>query len=59
LNGNAPKFVTLVLGQISLDGQVQVLSGLQASDRVVVYSEKEINAKTRIKIVSSLVAQQP
>ena len=59
LNGNAPKFVTLVLGQISVDGQVQVLSGLQASDRVVVYSEKEINAKTRIKIVSSLVAQQP
>ena len=59
LNGKAPKFVPLVLGQISLDGQVQVLSGLQASDRVVVYSEKEINTQTRIKIVSSLVATQP
>ena len=59
LNGNAPKFVALVLGQTSLDGQVQVLSGLQASDRVVVYSDKEINAQTRIKIVSSLVATQP
>jgi HlyD family secretion protein len=47
------------LGQTSLDGQVQVLSGLQASDRVVVYSDKEINAQTRIKIVSSLVATQP
>ncbi len=59
LNGNAPKFVALGLGQISLDGQVQVLSGLQAIDRVVAYSEKEINAKTRIKIVTSLVAQRP
>jgi hypothetical protein len=36
-----------------------VLSGLQASDRVVAYSEKEINTQTRIKIVSSLMAQQP
>ena len=59
LNGNTPKFVALGLGQASLDGQVQVLSGLQASDRLVVYSEKEINTRTRIKIVSSLVAQQP
>ena len=59
LNGNAPKFVALGWGQISLDGQVQVLSGLQAIDRVVAYSEKEINAKTRIKIVTSLVAQRP
>lgn len=59
LTDNAPKFVALGLGQTSLDGQVQVLSGLQTSDRVVVYSEKEINTQTRIKIVPSLVAQQP
>jgi len=59
LNGNAPKFVALGLGQTSLDGQVQVLSGIKASDRVVVYSEKEINIQTRIKIVTKLVAQKP
>jgi len=47
------------LGQGSLDGQVQVLEGLKAGDEVVVYSEKELSASTRIKVVESLAGRQP
>ena len=47
------------LGQSSLDGQVQVLEGLKAGDEVVVYSEKELSAGTRIKVVESLAGRQP
>jgi hypothetical protein len=45
--------------QSSLDGQVQVLEGLKAGDEVVVYSEKELSAGTRIKVVESLAGRQP
>jgi HlyD family secretion protein len=56
---NTPKFVVLRLGQSSLDGRVQVLAGLSINDRIVAYSEKEINAKSRIEAVSSLVELKP
>jgi HlyD family secretion protein len=56
---NTPKFVVLRLGQPSLDGRVQVLAGLSINDRIVAYSEKEINAKSRIEAVSSLVELKP
>jgi HlyD family secretion protein len=56
---NTPKFVVLRLGQASLDGRVQVLAGLSINDRIVAYSEKEINAKSRIEAVSSLVELKP
>ena len=56
---NTPKFVVLRLGQTSLDGRVQVLAGLSINDRIVAYSEKEINAKSRIEAVSSLVELKP
>jgi hypothetical protein len=45
--------------QSSLDGQVQVLEGLKAGEEVVVYSEKELSAGTRIKVVESLAGRQP
>ena len=56
---SGPKFVPLRLGQTSLDGQVQVLEGLQAGAQIVVYSEKEITAKSRIQLVSSLAESAP
>ena len=56
---NTPKFVVLRLGQTSLDGRVQVLAGLSINDRIVAYSEKEINAKSRIEAVPSLVELKP
>jgi HlyD family secretion protein len=56
---SGPKFVPLRLGQTSLDGQVQVLEGLQAGAHIVVYSEKEVTAKSRIQVVSSLAERTP
>ena len=56
---SGPKFVPLRLGQTSLDGQVQVLEGLQAGAQIIVYSEKEITAKSRIQLVSSLAERAP
>jgi HlyD family secretion protein len=53
------KFVALRLGQSSLDGRVQVLGGLQAGDQVVVYSEKDVGAKSRIEVVTSLPGAGP
>lgn len=53
------RFARLRLGQISLDGQVQVLDGLKPDSRVVVYSEKEVDARSRIQVVQSLAPNQP
>ena len=59
LEGGKLHFVPVRLGQNSLDGQEQVLEGLKAGDDVVVYSEKELSAGTRIKVVGSLAGRQP
>ena len=59
LDGGKPQFAPVRLGQASLDGQVQVLEGLKAGDEVVVYSEKELSAGSRIKVVESLAGRQP
>ncbi|MEQ1660114.1 MAG: efflux RND transporter periplasmic adaptor subunit, partial [Hylemonella sp.] len=48
------RFAPLQLGETSLDGQVRVLDGLQPGAAVVVYSEKEIGADSRIKVVPTL-----
>ena len=43
------------LGANSLDGQVQVLEGLQAADIVVAYSQRELTAGARVQVVDALV----
>ena len=52
-------FVAVRVGLASLDGQVQVLDGLNAGDQVVAYSEKELTADTRIKIVDAISGTSP
>jgi HlyD family secretion protein len=52
------RFAPLRLGQTGLDGQVQVLDGLKVGNQVVVYSEKEVDAKSRIQVVKSLPGQK-
>jgi len=59
LEGGKLQFAPVRLGQISLDGQVQVLDGLQAGDAVVTYSEKELTGTMRIKVVETLTGRQP
>ena len=48
-------FAPVKLGASSLDGQVQVLDGLPVGAQVVVHSEKELTAGSRVKVVDSLV----
>ena len=52
-------FVPVRLGTSSLDGQVQVLNGLQAGDTVVVYSQKAVTAGARVQVVDALVKPAP
>jgi HlyD family secretion protein len=52
-------FAPVRLGQSSLDGQVQVLEGLQTGDAVVVFSEKELSERSRIKVVDELIGRAP
>lgn len=61
LTNDAPEFVKVTLGASSLNGQVQVLGGVQAEDRVVAYSEKTLTNGARIKVVDHLFkpAAQP
>lgn len=59
LDGDSLRLVLVRLGVSSLDGRVQVLDGLKAGDRVIVYSEKPLSAGSRIKVVDSLTGTAP
>lgn len=58
IEGTALRFAPVRLGQASLDGKVQVLEGIEAGSDVVVYSEKELGAASRIRVVESLAGQR-
>ncbi|MBK7421871.1 MAG: efflux RND transporter periplasmic adaptor subunit [Propionivibrio sp.] len=59
LEGGKLHFAPVRIGQTSLDGQVQVLEGLKAGDEVVVFSEKDLSANSRIKVVDTLAGSKP
>jgi len=52
-------FVPVKLGRSDLDGRVQVLGGLQAGERLVVYSEKALTAHSRIHVVERIPGVAP
>lgn len=54
-----PRFVAVKTGARDLDGRVQILDGLKAGSEVVVYSERELAATSRVKVVPALAGQQP
>ncbi|NMG27669.1 efflux RND transporter periplasmic adaptor subunit [Aromatoleum evansii] len=54
----AAAFVPVRTGETALDGRVAVLDGLQAGDRVVVHSERELEAGDRVSPTESLVPVQ-
>lgn len=54
-----PRFVAVKAGARGLDGRVQILDGLKVGDEVVVYSERELAAASRVKAVPSLPGQKP
>jgi HlyD family secretion protein len=55
LHGDQTEYAAVKLGAQSLEGQVQILSGLSKDDRVVIYSEKALKTGARIKVVDALV----
>lgn len=55
LKDGKPEFAPVQLGTQSLDGQVQVLKGLEKTDRVVIYSQKALTSGARVSVVESLV----
>jgi HlyD family secretion protein len=55
MEADQPTLAKVRLGAQSLDGQVQVLEGLNAGDRVVVYSQKALTPGARVQVVDALV----
>ena len=53
------EFAPVTLGVADLNGHVQVLSGLNVGDQVVLYSEKPLNARSRIHVVERLTKAAP
>lgn len=51
---NALGFAPVQTGIQTLEGQVEILSGLQAGDQVVTYASKVLDAASKIKVVDSL-----
>lgn len=48
------RFTPVKIGAAGLDGQMQIVEGLNADDEIVVYSERDLFDESRIKIVDSL-----
>lgn len=59
LGADGLRFAPLVLGQADLDGQVQVQSGLKEGVRIVVYSEKELSARSNTHVVDRITKGAP
>jgi RND family efflux transporter MFP subunit len=53
------RFVPVMLGVADLDGRIQVLQGLNAGDRVALYSQRRLDAHSRIKVVDRLPGVLP
>lgn len=52
-------FVPVTTGAEGLDGTVQILEGLQVGDQVVVYSERDLAAGSRVTVVPALRGSAP
>jgi HlyD family secretion protein len=59
IRDNALHFAPVRVGAGDLDGRVQILDGIQAGDRVVVYSRRALTARSRIQVVAQLEGASP
>lgn len=48
------EFVPVTLGMSDLDGQIQVTSGIQPGERILVYSKERINGQRPVRLVERL-----
>lgn len=53
------RFTPVTLGVANLDGRVQVREGLKIDDRIVVYSARILNLRSRIHVVDQLQGVKP
>jgi len=53
------EFRPVITGRADLDGRVQVMQGLTIGDQVVVYGEKVLTPRSRIRVVKRLVEMTP
>lgn len=53
------RFVAIETGATDLDGNVQIRKGLKAGDRVVLYSENALTARSRIHVVKQMPGVSP
>lgn len=59
LHGGDKHFTPVTLGATDLDGHVQIKSGLETVDRIVVYSEKALTSHSRIHVVDRIPGITP
>ncbi len=55
----ALRFTPVKVGANELDGRTQILDGLKPGDRVVLYSQRALTARHRIKVVTRLAGGTP
>jgi RND family efflux transporter MFP subunit len=53
------RFAPVRLGETDLDGQVQILDGLEVGAQVVVYSQRALGTRSRVKVVERLPGVAP
>lgn len=54
VDDGSPRFVSVKLGAADLDGHVQIAEGLKVGERIVVYSDRALDRRSRIQIVERL-----
>ena len=59
LENDKLRFMPIKVGATDLDGRVQILEGLKAGERVVVYSQRALGSRSRVKIVERLEGVSP
>ncbi len=59
LAGEDLMFTPVTLGRSDLDGRVQISQGLSSGDRVVLYSEKALTARSRVRTAERLSGVGP
>lgn len=59
INDGSLHFMPVKLGATDLDGQVQIVEGLQPGAQVVLYSQRTLTARSRIKVVEQIPGIKP
>jgi len=53
------RFAPVKVGAVDLEGWTQIRDGLKAGDRVIVYSQRALNSRSRVKVVERLEGVSP